>query len=143
VAELENALPPSVPMREDPPQPDLPDLQQREVYDVPAVPVCIDGTTDVHVIPNKRFSVSNEPVGANTGLFTRILTADPTRRRAVVMLQSATATDTFSVSSSASGQSIPWPANVAMVLEHCDEVWARSGQAQGAVIGVLIENWAD
>lgn len=140
MAELENPTPVVAPVREDPPQPDLPDLQQREVYDVPAVPVCIDGTTDVHVVPNKRFSVSFEPIGASP---IRVLTADPTRRRATLMLRSATATDVWTIMSASTGQGISWPANVPFIAEHCDEMWAKADTPTSATLGVAVENWAD
>jgi len=125
---------------EDAPQPDLSDLQQREVFDGPAVRVCVDGSTDVHTLPNRGFSTSIEPIGSNG---VRILFADPRRRKATIILRSATATDFFYVSASQSGQGVPWPANVPMVHDHCDEVWAKEGTPAAPSLSVLYETWAD
>jgi hypothetical protein len=129
----------SHPVTEDPPQPDLAELQQREVFEYPSVPVRLDGPASVSTLPNGRFSVSAEPLGDNA---VRVLTNDPRRRRAVLVMYSATATDYWKVKSTASGQGVPWPANVPCVMDHCDEVWAQVG-AGYLTLSVLIEHWAD
>lgn len=131
------------PVREDQPQPDLPELQQREVFELPSVPVRIDGPAQVNTLPSRRFSVSQEPVGASTANATRVLTNDPTRRRAIILFRSGTSTDFFLVQSASTGQGVAWPANVPLVMDHCDEVYAKGGAAEAISLSVLIESWAD
>lgn len=129
---------------EDPAQPALDELQQRETFELPTVPVRIDGPADVHTLPSKRFNVSQEPIGGSNVVATRILTADPTRHRAIVILRSATATDSFLVQSTSSGQGIAWPANVPLEFLHCDEVFAKNNAADTSVtLSVMTEHWAD
>jgi hypothetical protein len=141
---MTDPTPISAPIVEDPPQPHLDELQQREVFDGPTVPVRIDGPADVHTLPSKRFNVSQEFIGGSNLVATRILTQDPTRRRAIVILRSATATDAFLVQSTSSGQGVAWPANVALTFEHCDEVFAKMNAADtSATLSIMTEHWAD
>ena len=134
----------TIPIREDPPAPVLDELQLREVFDLPTVPVQLDGPAEVHVLPSRRFNVSQEAVGGSNVVATRILTQDLTRRRAVVIFRSATATDSFLVQSTSSGQGIPWPANVPLEFQHCDEVFAKNNAADTNItLSVFTEHWAD
>lgn len=127
------------PVLEDPPQPDLAEYQQREVFDLPTVPVRLDGPAAVTRLPNRKFTTVTEALGAAPA---RILYNDPSRARAVVVMYSATATDNWVCMSSSSGQSVVIPANVPIVFEHCDEVWAKVGVGFLS-LAVMIENWAD
>jgi len=122
--------------------PTLPEEQQREL-DYPAVKVQVEGIAAVQRVPSRRVVCSNEPLSVQPGAATRVLTEDPTRRRASLILRSATATDQVLYQSNSSGQAVPWPANVALVLEHCDEMWASVPAGSTGTLTVITEHWAD
>jgi hypothetical protein len=122
--------------------PTLPEEQQREL-DYAAVRVQVEGITATQRVPSRRVVCSNEPLSVQPAPATRVLTEDLSRRRASLILRSGTATDQVLYQSNSSGQAVAWPANVALVLEHCDEMWAVVPSGQTGTLTVITEHWAD
>jgi hypothetical protein len=113
---------------EDPPYPDLADLQQRDLP-MPTVPVDVAGQVRVQHLPNRGSSVEAFPM---TTTLQRVLGADP--KRATVRLVSSVA---WNYARQQSGQAAPIPANVVLTLTHYDEFYASVPTSTGtlAVIG--------
>jgi hypothetical protein len=113
---------------EDPPYPDLPDLQQRDLP-MPTVPVDIAGQVRVQHLPNRTSSVEVFPM---TTTQQRLLGADP--KRATVRLVSSVA---WNYARNSQGTAAPIPANVILTITHYDEIWVSVPTSTGnlTVIG--------
>lgn len=118
---------------EDPGYPDVPDLLQREV-DLPAVPVRHDGPLVVQMAPSLRGPAF---VQALSTTFQHILGADPKRRRTILLGDAD-----WLYRTSTSGNGVPWPADVPLVLEHADQIYAATPTST-ANLTVITEVWAD
>ena len=118
---------------EDPPNPDLADLQQRDLP-MPTVPVEVTGTARVHGVPNRTSSVE---AFAMTTTQQRVLGAD--WKRARVALVSSVA---WNYSRSRTGVAAPIPASEILYLTHCDEIVASVPTSTG-VLTVIAEYYAD
>jgi len=120
---------------EDPPDPDLPELQQRDLP-MPTVPVQVTEKVRTLHLPNRSSSV--ETFHMDTTL-RRVLAGDPKRARTTLV--SAVA---WNYARKGTGMTAPIPANVAITITHCDDVWA-SITTPGAAdnLAVIGEYWAD
>jgi hypothetical protein len=118
---------------EDPPDPSLPELQQRELP-FPTVPVEIPGKVRVQPLPARNSSANVFPMDTK---LRRVLGADPKRSR--VQLVSTVA---WLYGRTASGESVPWPANVPCVVTHSDEIYAAVPTSTGN-LAVIAEYYAD
>ena len=118
---------------EDPPDPDLPELQQRDLP-MPTVPVEIEGKARVIHLPNRASSVEQFAMDAT---LRRVMGADPKRARAVL-----TSSVAWRYARSTTGMTFPVPANSLLVITHADEVCARAETGTGN-LGILGEYWAD
>lgn len=126
---------------EDPPNPDLADLQQRELP-VPAVPVRHEGPVRTHALPSRAGLATTVPLPAGPGagvkgLSVRVLDSDPRRARAIL-----TAPLGWFYQHKMSGEKVPFPANTSMVLLHCDQVYACVADTT-TTLSVITEYYAD
>lgn len=121
---------------EDPPEPDLADLQQRDLP-VPSVPVDVQGAVRVHLVPNRVGNAYTVPLGSTAA---QALSQDIKRSRATLI---ATVGWSYRPNKS-SGQECPIPANVPITVCHAGEVWVNktSGQSDGTLT-VITETYAD
>lgn len=118
---------------EDPPAPNLADLEQREVV-YPAVPVQVEGTVLIQQQPNRTGFATNESLTTAPPMM--VLGADP--RRAVAHLIGSAA---WLYRASQSGMPVTVPANTILTITHSGAVWAAS--VTGSVtLGVIGENYA-
>ena len=104
-------------------------------YAIPAVRVDV-GEAPIRVVgvPNRSAAIDTEALSTT---WTKVLREDLTRARAVLMCSVA-----FEVAKKNSGGSgAPWPANIALVLTHGDEVWARVSNSTGTLT-VITERYA-
>jgi hypothetical protein len=67
----------------------------------------------------------------------QLLVADRRRARAVLVAAAA-----FNVRRGRAGKACVWPANVALVVEHADELWG-STTAADATVTIITEYFAD
>jgi len=124
---------------EDPPAPNLDDLEQREPVALPSVPVTIEGPVRVQNLPARFSSATSDmlPVKAAAGavpvLPVRILSEDPRRTVATILC-----VQDWRYMTSRTGVSVFWPKNVPMVVTHMAEVYAVADSAAGE-IGVIAE----
>jgi len=118
---------------EDPPDPDLPELQQRDLP-MPTVPVEVTEKVRVLHLPNRSSSVEAFPMDTT---LRRLMAADPKRARAVLVSSVA-----WRYARTATGVSMPMAANVPLTITHSDEVAARAETGTGT-LSVLGEYWAD
>jgi hypothetical protein len=118
---------------EDPPDPDLPDLQQRDLP-MPTVPVEVEGKVRVLHLPNRGSAVEAFPMDTTQR---RVLGADPKRARVVLVSSVA-----WNYARTKTGQTAPIPANVPITLTHTDEVYAAVPTSTGT-LAVISEYWAD
>lgn len=126
---------------EDPPNPDQLEVQQREEPALLVVPVRPVGPVTVQVLPARIGPAFTQ--GLNTS-WQSVLGNDLKRRRATLLLVSSTAADTWLYSRTQGGSGVPWPANVPLVLEHADAVYAQIGPGNpAATLSVITEVWAD
>jgi hypothetical protein len=120
----------SVPI-EDPPAPDLDDLQQREPLVTPPVGVRVEGPVRTQILPSRLSSVTADviPVDAATSTTTvKILNEDPRRQRAVIICEQ----DWFYRSGPTSTKG-PIPKNIPIEVRHQNEVWASAQTAAGRI----------
>lgn len=124
-------------VREDPPNPDLDQLQQRPPV-IPAVAVALAGSAQVHILPAIRSAVTADTyVQDGNGQPDQILYNDPKRSKATLI-----STSDFFYLSNRTGTKAPWPKNVPLVVTHSDNAFV-SGQTQAAQITCIMEFWAD
>lgn len=115
--------------------PDVDQLRQTEHDELPAVPVRQVEPVTVHALPSRVGPMFADDL---TTAFAKILPADPKRKRATLLGSAA-----WEISRSGSVSSgVPWPASVALVIEHCDTVYARVPTSTGT-LSVITEVWAD
>jgi len=118
---------------EDPPNPDLDDLQQRQPV-IPAVAVEVQGAVRVHRLPSRNSTVTTETL--TDGVVTHVLGADLGRARATLVCASS-----WFYMRAKTGVQAPIPAGVPIVIEHADAVYATiTGSA--AVLTTIAEMWA-
>lgn len=117
------------------PQPDIGTVQQLPDEPLLTVPIRAVGPVPVQQLPARAGAAFAEPL---TTSFTKVLGADPKRRRVVLC-----AGDAWEYSrTGATGSGIPWPAAVPLILEHCDQFYARVPTSDG-VLAVIAETWAE
>jgi len=128
---------------EDLPDPDLSDLQGRDIP-YPAVRVQHNGAILTRAVPNQVGVVEANVLNAD-GTGTKMLNADPRRARAVIVCVSQTLTTAthILVARSKTGAYAPWPPNVALVVTHRDELWAKLNAAGAGTVTVISESYAD
>lgn len=116
----------------DPPNPDLDELQQREIPPpFPPVPVTLDGPVPVRILPSKKGPAFTHPL---YGTLSRVLGYDPSRAVAILVCESE-----WFYSTGSSGQLVRWPADVPLPIGHCDEVFARVATDATADLSVITE----
>lgn len=123
---------PSIPL-EDPPAPDLGELQQREVFTYGAVPVVIEGPVRVQHLPSKAGPAAIQVLDT---VAEHVIGRDLRRSRAVLVCDTA-----WFYGTSKTGCNLPIPANAMLVLTHGDEIWARGTATK--VLTVITEQYAD
>lgn len=127
---------------EDLPNPELPELQQREIP-YPAVDVNVKGSVLTHALPNRVGVLSVDSLSDTVP--TKLLSADFKRARATILAASVTfitATHIL-VARTKTGTYAPWPVNVALVVLHCDELWAKLNAAGSGQVTTISEIYAD
>lgn len=129
------------PITEDLPTPDEIEVQQRE-YPVHPLPVKPVGPTTTHELPAPTGAVFSLVLSTTRQ---RIVHADLKRKRTILLLYSGTATDRWLIARSQSGTAVPWPANVPLVLESCDELWGLLSGAglagSDGTLSIIAEMW--
>lgn len=117
------------------PQPDISTVQQLPAEPLLTVPVRAVAPVPVSVLPARCGAAFKEPLST---AFSRVLGADPKRRRTVLC-----GTEAWEYSRTGnSGSGVPWPADVPLILEHCDAVYARVPTSTGE-LAVIAEVWAE
>lgn len=118
---------------EDPPQPPLTELQQRDLP-FPAVAVRVDGSTLTRSQPALQGPVISVKV---TTTPEQVMGPDPKRSRAVLVADTA-----WFYMNRVNGQTAPIPANVPITICHAGEVWCKRQSADGN-LGAITEYYAD
>jgi len=120
----------------DTPQPDLDDLEQRDLPEqiVPAVPVKQSGPVHVQVLPALSSAVYEREVGTTMA---RVVDYNP-RRRAVTVIGA----DAWRIGRTPAGIGALMPPDVPVRLEHADRIYARAVTST-TTITVIEEIWAD
>ncbi len=121
---------------QDPPNPDLDELQQRDPVDVPMVPVPVVtiGPVRTQALPSRSGPAFEFPL---TGTLQDVL--GPDLRRAVAIL---IADGDWSYARGRSASPVRWPSGVPLVLTHADAVAAKAS-GDGVILSVVTEIYAD
>jgi len=121
---------------EDPPDPDLAELQQREtiIIDPYTVPVRHVGPVGTRELPAQGSGAFATVLSTD---MQHILGADLTRKRALLVCAAA-----WEYSASRTGGGVPIPANAVIDIRHCDSVYAKvtTGTAE---LSTITEHWAE
>jgi len=120
---------------EDPPNPDLGDLQQRDVFHFPDTPVRVVGTVQVSQVPAKAGPSIKHNFNSTT-VAEHVLGRDLRRSRALMVCDTA-----WTYGTAQDKCTLPWPANVPLEITHADEVWAKG--TDGKVLSVVTEQYGD
>lgn len=123
---------------EDLPNPDLDDLQQRELP-LPALLVRQDGPVHVHELPSRVGACFTQLLG--TGWENVLSGPDPKRKRALLFPSAAVYIGTKK-GAGVGGCLVPAAAASPIEIRHQDAVWIRMVADTGTV-GVIVEVWAD
>ena len=118
---------------EDPPDPAIQDVQQRDLP-LPRVPVIVEGKVRVQPLPARNAGVFTFPMDTTVRL-----AMGPDMKRSRALLVSTVA---WQISRKASGEKVPWPANVVMEIKHADAVWASVPTSTGT-LSIVAEYYAD
>lgn len=117
--------------------PDLDDVQQIEEPAIPLpVSVQVDGPVIVHQLPSRTGPVTAEILSTTVG---KVLSVDPKRRRAVICGTG----DWYVSHANSSSSGGLWPAEVPLVLEHGDAVYAYVVGMGASTLTIVTEYWAD
>ena len=119
---------------EDLPNPDLAELQQREVL-APVLLVRPDGPVSTQPLPARTGPIETNPL---TTTFQRVLNRDFKRSRAVLICD----VDWLISRSNNAAGGAPWYAKVPLVLTHRDDAYAAVPTDTGTLT-VITEIWAD
>lgn len=120
--------------------PSLVDLFQ-EQYGTAGVPVKPVGPTTVTELPAKcgaAFGMALAAPGTGENYPVSVLGFDPRRKRVVLICDQ----DFYYARKDSDKTGAPWPKAVPLVLEHCDDIYARA-QTTAGTLAVIVENWAD
>ena len=101
---------------------------------MPAVRVQTEGPVRVQNLPNRNGNVTADVYGISPE---RILYQDPKRAVATLIGNAA-----WTYSPSKTSTRAPIPANVPIVVTHCDEVWAAAVTGTVTVVAIM-EMFAD
>lgn len=115
-------------------QPELAELQQEEST-LPAVDVRVVGPVQSQHVPNRLGQIDKVFLAANAAA-EQLLSGDLRRARATLI-----STTAFNIRRKRSGASAAWPANVALVVTHGDEMWGSA--TSDATVTVVTEFYAD
>lgn len=118
------------------PEPDLAELQQRD-QDGPAVPVRTAGPVEVHELPSRQAPAFSTTLADDNQ---HILGADRKRKVAILICD-----EPWLYAQQRSAPGVRWPADVPLVITHCDEVYAaiHPDAAGTGTLSVISEIWAD
>lgn len=117
------------------PNPDINDVQQLPDEPLVVIPVQPVGPVPVQNLPARCGAAFSHPLDT---AFSNVLGADPKRRRVVLI-----GSDAWEYSrTGTAGSGVAWPADVPLVLEHCDAIRARVPTSTGT-LSVIAETWAD
>ena len=121
---------------QDPPTPDLDELQQRDPIEVPMVPVPVvtTGPVRTQALPSRSGPAFEFPLSAT---LQDVLGAD--LKRAVTILIGS---GDWSYARTRSGTPVRWPSGVPLVLTHADAVAAKAS-GDGVILSVITEIYAD
>ena len=107
------------------------------------VPVTVDGPIQVHQLPARSAGMRNW-TGITTA--TRVGNNDGRRKRAVLLVYSATATDYVIIGTNQneadSNYGFRLAPGIPLEITHQEEIYAKANAA-GVVLSVINENWAD
>ncbi len=117
------------------PQPDIATVQQLPDEPLLTIPVRAVAPVPVSILPARCGAAFKDGLGTS---FSKVLGPDPKRRRTVLCGDA----DWEYSRSGATGSGVPWPADVPLVLEHCDAVYARVPTSTGN-LSVIAETWAE
>jgi hypothetical protein len=119
------------------------EIYQAENPTFPTVPVEVRGNVQVHQVP-ARSAGSRNWTGVTTA--TRVGNQDPRRKRAVIDVYSATATDYVILGADQNevdtGYGFRLAANRQLEITHQEALYVKAN-AVGVVVSVLNEQWAD
>ncbi len=124
---------------EDPPAPDLDDVQQREALTLVTVPVKVEGPVRVQNLPAKIGVMQSVPL---PGSATPVSVLPRDLRRSVATL---ICDQEWRVMRKSGSERVRWPADVPLVITSGDEIWAiLPATAQDpATLSVISEIYAD
>lgn len=118
---------------EDPPDPPLAELQQRDLP-VPAVPVVVEGAVRTHALPNRSGPAFTVPTLVTQE---QALAPDPKRARAMLV-----GTAAWNYRPKKGGNACPIPASVPIYITHAGEVWVDRTSSDGTLT-IITEFYAD
>lgn len=116
---------------------------------LPIVPVSVEGPVRTESLPSRlgdartikvrpARSVATVSGGDNTSR----QNADPRRRRMVLLSTDKSFYYALNQEAAEGGTGALWPANVALVIEHCEAFFLTSADAAGSTITVIREDWS-
>lgn len=114
----------------DPPVPDLPMLQQREI-DYPAVKVTLTDPVQVQAQPARVGHATVEYLNDTTAV--QVLAADPRRQSAWLV-----ATAAWRMGDKAATVRAVIPANVPVPIHHASAVWAKAAAGGGTEVALTV-----
>lgn len=113
----------------------------QETYGTTGVPVKPVGPTTVTELPARcgaAFSMTLPAPGTGENYPVFVLGFDARRKRVVLICDQ----DWLYARKDSDKNGVPWPKSVPLVLEHCDDIYARV-QSTGGTLSVISESWAD
>ncbi len=129
--------------QETPPVGTVGEIYQDESTSPIRVPVSVEGPVQVHQLPSRSAGMRNW-----TGITeaTRVGNQDPRRRRAVLLVYSATPTDFVIIGTdqneATSGYGFRLAPGIPLEISHQEALYAKANAA-GVILSVLNEQWAD
>lgn len=129
--------------QETPPVGSVGEIYQDETTSFVNVPVNVKGPVQIHQLPARSAGSRNWTGITNA---TRVGNKDPRRKRAVLLVYSATATDYVIIGSDKNeadtGYGFRLSPGIPLEITHAEALYAKANAA-GVILSVLNEQWAD
>lgn len=121
---------------------DMDDIEQREAAALLAapVPVAVAGPVRMQALPSRSWSTKSRTQAVADGAV-KVSSADPRRRCLTLVAEGGAVFVGPDQASCAAGVAAKWPAGLALVLTHSEDVWVSA--AEDALVSVVEELWAE
>jgi hypothetical protein len=116
---------------------------------IPSVPVVVEGPVRVEALPSRlgdartvKIRPARVLAAVAGGDYTPRQNEDPRRRKMILISTDKPFYYALGQEAAENGTGALWPANVALVIEHCAQFFLTSADAAGTTLTIIREDWS-